>query len=1456
MKSTMGDQPKIMVFRPTWDEFKDFTSYISYIESQGANKAGLAKIIPPPEWCPRKSGYDLDSLDLTIPAPICQVVTGKQGLYQQINIQKKPMTVKEFNKLANSDRYRTPKHSSYEDLERKYWKNITYVSPIYGADVSGSITDPDVKEWNINSLGSILDYVNEDYGISIDGVNTAYLYFGMWKTTFAWHTEDMDLYSINYLHFGDPKTWYSIPPEHGRRLERLANGFFPNSFKACPAYLRHKMSLMSPQILKQYSIPFDKITQEAGDIMITFPYGYHAGFNHGFNCAESTNFAMPRWVEYGKRATQCQCRGDMVKISMDTFVKRFQPERYELWLAGKDIGPHPEDPTRSSAAAQPSINDVLCNKKNVTPSPLIEQLLKQSPKKKKLKRHPIHQNKNEDELIFHDEEVDEELSQVLDDIYAKAGESYSATADPEFSTEKVCYSSTTGAFSKKKRKIDGEKGGIPSAMAGPDGLPIKMEEYGENRDKTTGLQHELGQVLSDIEGFMDVKSRGIIRPMRGGNARSRARGSRTNAMKPQRMNFAKYIKNQIGGYGNMNNQRFKSTYPEPPEDLYEKLRLAGTTITRPVIANNSTSPRKMGNQNPGFQVKREGNVQNLAHQSAMPSTSGIMRMNAAPRPEVFARKFLPQSTSVVVHYKPRANARGRPVKPKIPIQRIPIKNIPPNMLARTNIPNFSAQGSAHRSSFSGFTSPGGHKQFPINTGKGMLSPRKIQQNVSSTNPGEIVCTPDVLGLLESVKEAEKRAEKSALSSQIGGKPKVPEGVFEMSESLSRQYQSQTPMQQHSQTSGLVQSQKLDNTVITTPGMQASPSINGSVNIEGQGLNSEYQQNMTPKVEQNLQAPTEGNLKPEEKEISSPLENLTHKPLEEQVQQFTKQDSANYREMLQTCVETNSPEEKTHASMGQSEEVSVGMKAHALNSNGEHLVPLAHNTPSSPESNQLHMPLALQTQAQTSLQHHELTHQVPLPFQTQTTTPMHTQASELPTYTQTLDPSHTRASEHPFDRQASEHPIYSQASEPPVHTQESEHPVHTQASEHPIYTEASDRPIHTQASEHPVHTQASEHPVHTHSSEHPVHTQALEHPIYTEPSEHPVHTQASDHPIYTQASEHPVHTQALEHPVHTQALEHPVHTQALEHPVHIQSSEHPVHTQASEHPIHIQSSEHPVLTQASERPIHIQSPEHSVHTHPVHTQASEHPVHTRASEHPVHTQESEHPVHTRASEHPVHSRASEHPIHSRVSEHPIHSRASEHPVHTRASEHPVHTRASEHPVHTQASEHPIYTQPSVSVHSVMTTHESMPEHSQAQSGLQTTVHSTSEAAHPLLPMQTSPFTMSLQMQPPSVHGPSLNPMSLSHIHSQMLSSIHTASLPPVHPQLLTPMPAHTLASMNSQLHPSIHMPHLSAPMHMHLQTPPHSSHPVPAQIPFISPSDISKAALQRFSHSPDSQAVSR
>lgn len=46
MESSSGGTniPKIMVFRPTMEEFKDFNKYIEYIESQGAHKAGVCKV--------------------------------------------------------------------------------------------------------------------------------------------------------------------------------------------------------------------------------------------------------------------------------------------------------------------------------------------------------------------------------------------------------------------------------------------------------------------------------------------------------------------------------------------------------------------------------------------------------------------------------------------------------------------------------------------------------------------------------------------------------------------------------------------------------------------------------------------------------------------------------------------------------------------------------------------------------------------------------------------------------------------------------------------------------------------------------------------------------------------------------------------------------------------------------------------------------------------------------------------------------------------------------------------------------------------------------------------------------------------------------------------------------------------------------------------------------------------
>ena len=157
----------------------------------------------------------------------------------------------------------------------------------------------------------------------------------MWGSTFGWHTEDMDLYSINFLHHGAPKLWYGIPSNDAHKLEQLSRSFFPDHFRDCPAFLRHKMTVISPTVLKKYSVPFSRVVQREGQIMITFPRAYHSGFNLGLNIAESTNFATEQWIDIGKKAVSCHCDPEGVHIDMDLFVKAYQPDQYPGYLAQK-----------------------------------------------------------------------------------------------------------------------------------------------------------------------------------------------------------------------------------------------------------------------------------------------------------------------------------------------------------------------------------------------------------------------------------------------------------------------------------------------------------------------------------------------------------------------------------------------------------------------------------------------------------------------------------------------------------------------------------------------------------------------------------------------------------------------------------------------------------------------------------------------------------------------------------------------------------------------------------------------------------------------------------------------------------------------------------------------------------------------------------------------------------------
>lgn len=67
------------------------------MESQEAHIAGLAKIIPPPpkEWI----AHSVD--EMIIPMPINQLVSRRNGAYQQLSCPRGPITVRQFSEWTD-----------------------------------------------------------------------------------------------------------------------------------------------------------------------------------------------------------------------------------------------------------------------------------------------------------------------------------------------------------------------------------------------------------------------------------------------------------------------------------------------------------------------------------------------------------------------------------------------------------------------------------------------------------------------------------------------------------------------------------------------------------------------------------------------------------------------------------------------------------------------------------------------------------------------------------------------------------------------------------------------------------------------------------------------------------------------------------------------------------------------------------------------------------------------------------------------------------------------------------------------------------------------------------------------------------------------------------------------------------------------------------------------------------
>lgn len=214
---------------------------------------------------------------------------------------------------------------SVEDIEGEYWRIIEKpedeVEVYYGADLeTGMLGSGFPKEsslsmeteidqyvtsgWNLNNLPRLPDSILRFEECDISGVVVPWLYIGMCFSSFCWHVEDHHLYSLNYLHWGDPKVWYGVPTSHASALEDAMRKHLPDLFEEQPDLLHELVTQLSPSVLKSEGVPVYRAVQHSGEFVLTFPRAYHSGFNCGFNCAEAVNVAPVDWLQHGQNAVE------------------------------------------------------------------------------------------------------------------------------------------------------------------------------------------------------------------------------------------------------------------------------------------------------------------------------------------------------------------------------------------------------------------------------------------------------------------------------------------------------------------------------------------------------------------------------------------------------------------------------------------------------------------------------------------------------------------------------------------------------------------------------------------------------------------------------------------------------------------------------------------------------------------------------------------------------------------------------------------------------------------------------------------------------------------------------------------------------------------------------------------------------------------------------------------------
>lgn len=129
---------------------------------------------------------------------------------------------------------------------------------IYATDVDFPVLDQSYDPLNLHHIPNLLDNYVSKYAHA-DGITTPLSYIGAMGSRFGWHVEDMNLFSISLMLFGEPKIWYSIPEHRGMDLEKLQEKYKEWPSLQCSSPLRHKNNCFDPHFVLLSGIEVYKV---------------------------------------------------------------------------------------------------------------------------------------------------------------------------------------------------------------------------------------------------------------------------------------------------------------------------------------------------------------------------------------------------------------------------------------------------------------------------------------------------------------------------------------------------------------------------------------------------------------------------------------------------------------------------------------------------------------------------------------------------------------------------------------------------------------------------------------------------------------------------------------------------------------------------------------------------------------------------------------------------------------------------------------------------------------------------------------------------------------------------------------------------------------------------------------------------------------------------------------------